>query len=136
MDHRIQQLQQHHLMPQSTVKKPAHHKSKINFKDVLANVQDVKISKHAERRLNERNITINESQWQTISEKMTEAKQKGVTDSLVLTDQAALLVSAKNNTVITAMNKAEAASKIFTNINGTILIDEQAGPDGEAEAVD
>ncbi|SFA77555.1 flagellar operon protein [Lentibacillus halodurans] len=125
MDHRIHQLQQHHAMPLSTVKMPANHsQSETSFKDVLTEVQDIKISKHAEQRLNERDITINETQWQTISAKMGEAKQKGVTDSLVLTDEAALLVSAKNNTVITAMNKKEAVSKIFTNINGTILIDE------------
>ena len=47
----------------------------------------------------------------------------GVTDSLVLTKEAALVVSAKNNTVITAMGRDEASSQIFTNINGTILID-------------
>lgn len=123
MDHRIHQLQQHYKMPLPSVKKTANSEPEIRFKDVLSNVQDIKISKHAVQRLNERNITINETQWQTISDKMAEAKQKGVTDSLVLTDEAALLVSAKNNTVITAMNKAEAASKIFTNINGTILID-------------
>ncbi|QKY69037.1 TIGR02530 family flagellar biosynthesis protein [Lentibacillus sp. CBA3610] len=123
MDHRIQPLQQHHLMPQPTVKKPVDNKPDISFKDVLKDAQGIKISKHAEQRLNERNININETQWEMISEKMSEAKQKGVTDSLVLTDEAALLVSAANNTVITAMNKQEAASKIFTNINGTILID-------------
>lgn len=124
MDHRIQQLQQH-TMPLPVVKKPSdNNKPDISFNDVLQDAQGINISKHAEQRLNERNIIINETQWQTITEKMTEAKQKGVTDSLVLTDEAALLVSAANNTVITAMNKQEAASKIFTNINGAILIDE------------
>ena len=47
----------------------------------------------------------------------------GVKESLVLVDDAALIVSAKNNTVITAMNRAEATAQIFTNINGTILMD-------------
>lgn len=124
MESRIQPLQQHHAMPLPAVKKAAGNKSDVSFKDMLADAQGIKISKHAEQRLDERNISINETQWQTIVAKMEEAKQKGVTDSLVLTDEAALLVSAKNNTVITAMNKKEAASKIFTNINGTILIEE------------
>ncbi|HLS07995.1 TIGR02530 family flagellar biosynthesis protein [Lentibacillus sp.] len=124
MDHRIHQLQQQHALPLPSVRKPAENKAKDSFKDVLAGVQDVKISKHAKARLNERNIDINDNQWQAISEKITEAKGKGVTDSLVLTDDAALLVNTKNNTVVTAMNKAEATSRIFTNINGTILIDE------------
>ncbi|PJH69376.1 flagellar protein, partial [Salmonella enterica subsp. enterica serovar Typhimurium] len=34
------------------------------------------------------------------------------------------IVNAKNNTVVTAMDKQEATSRIFTNINATILMDE------------
>lgn len=92
------------------------------FKDVLTQYTDLKVSKHAKVRLEERNIQINEQKWQQISNKMVEAKQKGVTDALVVLEDAALLVSTKNNTVITALNQAEATEKIFTNINGTILI--------------
>ncbi|MBM7647126.1 flagellar operon protein [Bacillus ectoiniformans] len=81
------------------------------------------ISKHASQRLHERGILIEEQKWQTIEQKMAEAKQKGVSDSLILLQDAALVVSAKNNTVITAMNRSEASSQIFTNINGTIILD-------------
>ena len=81
------------------------------------------VSKHAQIRLQEREITINESQWNSISDKVNESKQKGVNEALVLLKDAALIVSAKNNTVITAMNRDEARSQIFTNINGTILMD-------------
>lgn len=122
MDHRIQQLQQHYKMPLPPAKRTDNKSSTASFKNVLDGIQELKVSKHAKERLIERNITISETQWQNISEKLTEAKQKGVTDSLVVTDEAALLVSTKNNTVVTAMNKTEATSKIFTNINGTILI--------------
>jgi flagellar operon protein len=52
-----------------------------------------------------------------------EARKMGVNDSLVLLTDAALIISAKNNTVITAMGREEASSQIFTNINGTILMD-------------
>lgn len=48
----------------------------------------------------------------------------GVKESLVLLNDAALIVSAKNNTVITAMNRKEATEQIFTNINGTIIMNE------------
>ena len=71
----------------------------------------------------QRNIDIDAVTWSKIESKIQQAKKMGVTDSLVLTDNAALVVSAKNNTVITAMDRAEASSQIFTNINGTILID-------------
>lgn len=124
MDHRIHQVPQQHALQMPTIHPSKTVKSTSNFRDVLAAQQQLKVSKHATERLNERNIHINDKQWQAIGEKMAEAKQKGITDSLVVMDKAALLVSAKNNTVVTAMNREEATNRIFTNINGTILIEE------------
>lgn len=94
------------------------------FKRVLKSQEELKVSKHAEERLTTRNISLTKHQWQLINEKVNEAEKKGITDSLVVTDKAALLVSVKNRTVVTAMNRQEATNKIFTNINGTILIEE------------
>ncbi|MBM7598590.1 flagellar operon protein [Virgibacillus halotolerans] len=124
MDHRIHQVPAHQALQLPTAKTSKNDNHESSFKDVLAEQQQLKISKHATERLEERNIHINDKQWQAIGEKMEEAKQKGITDSLVVTNKAALLVSAKNNTVVTAMNREEATNRIFTNINGTILIDE------------
>lgn len=84
--------------------------------------QDLKISKHAEQRMQERQITLSPERLATINQKLTEAKSMGVTDSLVLTDKEAFVCSATNKTVITAMNRDEAAKQIFTNINGTIIL--------------
>lgn len=81
------------------------------------------ISKHAQLRMCQRNIDIDSTTWSKIESQMQNAKKMGVTESLVLTENAALVVSAKNNTVITAMDRKEASLQIFTNINGTILID-------------
>lgn len=89
----------------------------------LRKTEGLTISKHAKERLEQRGIRINASEWKQISEKVLEAKKMGVNDSLVLLQDAALIVSAKNETVITAMNRTEAAKHIFTNINGTILMD-------------
>ncbi|WP_163971227.1 TIGR02530 family flagellar biosynthesis protein [Oceanobacillus halotolerans] len=125
MDHRIHSIQPHHTVHIPNVKKQeSKQSSNLNFRDILQQQQDLKVSKHAQQRMDERNIQLNEKQWNTITAKIGEAKQKGVTDSLVLTNDTALLVSTKNNTVVTAMNREEATSKIFTNINGTILINE------------
>jgi flagellar operon protein len=96
------------------------------FADHLQNAVEAEskltLSKHASDRLRQRGISINEKSWKQIESKVLEAKKKGVNDSLVLLDNAALIVSAKNNTVITAMNREEATSQIFTNINGTIVL--------------
>ncbi|WP_079529851.1 TIGR02530 family flagellar biosynthesis protein [Halobacillus hunanensis] len=95
-----------------------------SFRDVFQETKSLQVSKHAQQRLQERNISIDDSKWQMISHKMTEAKSKGITDSLVVMNEAALVVSTKNHTVVTAMAREESSSHIFTNINGTIIIDE------------
>ncbi|WP_026585530.1 TIGR02530 family flagellar biosynthesis protein [Bacillus sp. J33] len=82
------------------------------------------VSKHAKQRLLQRGIQINGDRWQQIEAKVQEAKMMGVKESLVLLKDAALIVSAKNNTVITAMDREEAGTQIFTNINGTIILDQ------------
>ncbi|MFF2854961.1 hypothetical protein [Peribacillus sp. NPDC058002] len=46
----------------------------------------------------------------------------GVTEFLIIIDNEALIVSTKNNKVITVMNRDVATSPIFTNINGTIVL--------------
>ena len=83
---------------------------------------ELKISKHASDRLKERGIQISESEWAHIADKVNEAKSKGIKESLVLMDQAALIVSARNSTVITAMDRMEAKDQLFTNIDGTIVL--------------
>lgn len=87
-----------------------------------ATKQELKVSKHAHERIIERKINISEQEWQAVSDKIFEAHSKGVKQPLVLMDQAALIVSAKNATVITAMDRTEAKQQLFTNIDGTIVL--------------
>ncbi|WP_010282424.1 TIGR02530 family flagellar biosynthesis protein [Bacillus timonensis] len=123
MDHRILQLQNHPLSLQTKKKVQTSDQPKISFKDTLEKETSLVISKHAQKRLDERNISIQDSKWKEIQMKISEAKTKGIRDSLVVTNNAALIVNVPNNTVITAMNRDEANSQIFTNINGTIILD-------------
>ncbi len=93
-----------------------------HLKHATANTGSLKISKHASERLAERNIQIPENEWNRISTKVDEANRKGIKESLVLTEQAAMIISAKNRTVITAMDRVEAKDQLFTNIDGTIVL--------------
>lgn len=122
MVHRIHPLEQHAALTKPTRQKESH--KTTTFKDVFQNVQTVHVSKHAKERMQHRNIHLTDKQWQQIDMKMKEAKQKGVTDSIILTKDVALLASTKNHTIVTALNRDEATSRIFTNINGAILLDE------------
>ncbi|SHN16250.1 TIGR02530 family flagellar biosynthesis protein [Gracilibacillus kekensis] len=120
MDHRIHALHPTILPNQQNNKKK---NVETSFKEILGQQQPIQISKHAEQRMASRNIEITIDKWYEMESKLEEASKKGVRDSLVITDEAAFIVNAKNKTVITAMEKSEMKSKIFTNINGTILID-------------
>lgn len=111
-------------IPPPVKKNPEPKQTQTDFGRILQDANNLRVSKHAKDRMSERNITLNDNTWNTISEKVDDARKKGVTDSLVLTSDAALLVSAKNNTVITAMDRNEASSKLFTNINGAIVIND------------
>ncbi|QST01589.1 flagellar protein [Pontibacillus sp. ALD_SL1] len=125
MDPRIHPLQSHPPLTISSTKRTPSKNGNASFKSVLQQeLSSIKLSKHAQLRLKERNLYISETEWAKMEERMREANQKGVTDSLILMKDKALVVSTKNNTVITAMNKQEAQSQIFTNINGTIVMED------------
>ncbi|WP_285766600.1 TIGR02530 family flagellar biosynthesis protein [Peribacillus sp. SI8-4] len=94
-----------------------------HFQAAVSPIERLTISKHAQMRMDERNIQIAPQTWGEIEAKAYEAKKMGVTESLVITDNAALIISTKNNKVITVMGRNEASSQIFTNINGTIILD-------------
>ncbi|KAB7668644.1 TIGR02530 family flagellar biosynthesis protein [Bacillus sp. B1-b2] len=93
-----------------------------HLKQSISSLDKLNISKHANERLQQRGIVIDDEKWKVIEEKVGQAKKMGVKESLVLLNDAALIVSAKNNTVITAMDRQEATEQIFTNINGTIVL--------------
>ncbi|MBM7540576.1 TIGR02530 family flagellar biosynthesis protein [Amphibacillus cookii] len=124
MDHRIQHIPSQALLSNTRSQHIKQTAQGDSFKALFNQAQStLKISKHAQERLNERDIDISDAKWQEIANQVSEAKSKGITDSLVITEEATLLVSAKNNTVVTAMNRSEAQSRIFNNINGTIILD-------------
>lgn len=99
-------------------------RAKSNFQEILHHQDRLQLSKHAKQRMAERNIYLDHHQQRQMEAKINEAAKKGVQDSLILTKDAAFIVNAKNKLVITAMDKAEMQSKIFTGINGTIILEE------------
>lgn len=118
--HRLPAIQPQGQLSKGQAKISRNH-FKTTFQEVLAE-KALKMSKHATKRLEERAISFTDAEWVDIEDKVNEAKQKGVQSSLLLTKDAALIISVKNNTVITAMNREEAAAQIFTNIDGTIIL--------------
>lgn len=96
-----------------------------SFKQVLESLsasQNISFSKHAAGRIAHREIPMSESGLERLSQGMDIAREKGIQDALILMDGSAFIVSAKNNTVITALNPQELKSKAFTNIDGTVIL--------------
>lgn len=82
---------------------------------------EVKFSKHAMTRLNDRNISLSEGQINRLNEGLKQANEKGIKESLVLLDELAFIVNVPNKTVITAINQNSSEDKVFTNIDGAVI---------------
>jgi len=82
----------------------------------------LKFSNHAIERMQSRGITYNPERLAKLDEAIKKAAAKGSKDTLVLMDDSAAIVSVKNNTVVTVMDKNNLKENVFTNIDSTIVI--------------
>ena len=124
----IEQITDQYLNKPQTTKST--YLSEVSFEDVLRQMQnesvmessELKFSKHAASRLNDRNIALTDSQNVRLENGVKQASEKGITESLVLVDSLAFIVNVPNKTVVTALDQTEANSNIFTNIDGAVII--------------
>lgn len=82
----------------------------------------LRISAHAAERLRQRNINLGEAELAVIGEAVDRARRKGVNSSLLLLGDMALIASVKNNTIITAVDAGEMKERVFTGIDGAVVI--------------
>lgn len=96
----------------------------LNFKQILDKRinPELKFSKHAQQRLKSRNIEFDEQALQKLQQAVGKARAKGAQDSLILIDKLALVVSIRNNTVITAVDEDNIQDNVFTNIDSAVII--------------
>lgn len=83
---------------------------------------DLKLSAHAQQRLSSRNINLDQTDWDRIHAGVEKAAAKGSREALVMSDKAALVVSIKNRTVITAVDPASMKDNVFTNIDSAVIV--------------
>lgn len=84
--------------------------------------EGVKFSNHAIERMRTRGISYSPEDISKLSDAISRAAAKGSKDSLVLMNDSALIVSVKNNTVVTVMDKNALKENVFTNIDSTVVI--------------
>ncbi|MFW5647135.1 MAG: flagellar protein [Acetivibrio ethanolgignens] len=91
----------------------------ISFQEVLEKTKAteesrrLRFSKHANERLQSRNIDLSKTQLERLEQGTNKAREKGIKESLVMG------VNVKNNTVVTAVNNSE--DGVFTNIDGAVI---------------
>ena len=84
--------------------------------------QGVKFSQHAQDRLRSRGITMNDAELGLLNTAVENVAQKGGKESLIMMGDAAFVVSVKNKTVVTAMDRSQMQGNVFTNIDSAVVI--------------
>jgi len=84
--------------------------------------QPVRLSQHAQDRLKSRGITLSDADMKSLAGAVDSVAQKGGKDSLIMMGNAALVVSVKNRTVVTAMDRQGMQGNVFTNIDSAVVI--------------
>lgn len=82
----------------------------------------LKLSGHAQTRLASRNIELGKEEWDRVLGGVEKAAEKGAKESLVMLDDIALVVSVRNRTVITAMDRENLKNNVFTNIDSAVIV--------------
>ena len=110
---------------QNSVSRPAvQAKSATGFAGVLdAKLNDsrVKFSGHALERLKERGISLGETELNKLEGAVTSVAAKGGNESLIMVGDAALVVSVKNRTGITAFDRNNLDGNVFTRIDSAAI---------------
>jgi len=102
-------------------------KGEASFAEVLKEktqeIGSVKLSAHAVNSLEKRRINLSPHDLKNINNAVKKAEAKGSKESLFLMDDLALIVSIKNKTIVTAIDKDHLKDNLFTKIDSAIIID-------------
>ena len=88
----------------------------------LEQTNKLKFSSHAQKRLAERNISVDASEMAKLESALDKAREKGAKESLVLIDNRAYVISVPNKVVITAVDGNSLKENVFTNIDSAIIM--------------
>lgn len=84
--------------------------------------EGLSLTTHAARRLKERNLEMDASEYTKLKGAIDKLKTKGGQDSLVITGKAAYIVDVPNNRIVTAIDRDNMAENVFTKIDSTLIV--------------
>lgn len=120
-----------HILPHEPIEQSPRKSQTTNkttatsFKDVLnRTVEDksIKISNHAQQRLQQRNVVLNAQDMSKLESAIKSAELKGAKESVLFYKDTAFVTSIKNKTIITAVDSNSAEENIFTNIDSAVIV--------------
>ncbi len=94
-----------------------------SFAETLENVQGVRFSNHAQKRLQSRDIYLDSDNVNRLSEAIDKAEKRGGKSSLVMVDDLAFIVNVPSRTVLTALDKNQRGEGVFTQIDSVVFAD-------------
>ena len=93
-----------------------------SFGDVLAQkTAQVEFSGHALQRVRRRGIELDTGTLQRLQNGVDRAAGKGARESVIFVDGTAFVVSVRNRTVITAVDRDHMKDHVFTNIDSAVI---------------
>jgi len=95
---------------------------KATLNKALDENRGVNFSAHAKARLYSRGVQLDQDKLDALSQAIDKAEAKGSRESLVLSDEAAYVVSVKNRTVITAFDRDNLRDGVFTSIDSAVIL--------------
>lgn len=101
------------------VSRNAHEKT--SFQQIL-DQKILKFSHHAQARLEQRGIRLEDSQLEKLEGAIEQAAAKGAKDSLLLMNDMAFIVNVKSRTVVTALDHASMENNVFTQIDSAVVV--------------
>jgi len=96
----------------------------LSFREILEGLSStdsgLTFSKHAANRLEQRDIQLSRSGLARLDEGLRIAREKGLTNTLILLDDSAFVVNADAGKVITSLSGLR--GRAITNIDGTVIV--------------
>lgn len=99
-----------------------------SFQDILTgrleskSNETVTFSRHALNRTEQRGISITPTDMNRLDSAIGQARDKGLTDTLVFMNNTAFIVNVPSKVIVTVVDGADSANNVFTNIDGAVIV--------------
>jgi len=94
-----------------------------SFAETLSEVQNLRFSNHAQKRLEFRNINLTEDGMTRLANAVDKAEKRGGKESLVMVDDMAFIVNVRDRLVVTALDSKNRGEGVFTQIDSVVFAD-------------